>query len=270
MALGCPCKGDICTRQIKDIFCAFCKKYNSDYDASMSKHSEFWNKEYKTGEHLALSDEPADDLEKFCRWSERNYGRRFLNPLARVLDLGCGNGRNLVFLARTYGMRGVGYDISSEAVKLAKRASEGLPIMYTARSIEGAVDLPDHSVDIVLDMMTSHFLKEKERETLRAEILRVLKPGGWLFFKSFLADQDLHVRRLLKDSPADEKGSYIHPKLGVYEHVWTEEELRDFFSPFFEITKIERSHKHMKSGKAFKRRTVTVYLQKPFFPFSNF
>jgi SAM-dependent methyltransferase len=230
----------------------------------MSKHSEFWNKEYRSSEHLALSDEPAEDLEKFCRWAERNYGRRFLNPLARALDLGCGNGRNLIFLAQTYGMRGVGYDISSEAIKLASRASKDLPIIYTARSIEGTIELADSSIDIVLDMMTSHFLKEKERELLRKEVLRVLKPGGWLFFKSFLADQDLHVRRLLKESPADEKDSYIHPKFGVYEHVWTEESLHEFFSPFFAIEKIERSHKHMKGGKAFKRRTVVAYLQKPF------
>jgi SAM-dependent methyltransferase len=230
----------------------------------MSKHAQFWNKEYKTGEHLRLSDEPAEDLEKFCRWAERNFGRRFLNPLARALDLGCGNGRNLIFLAQTYGMRGVGYDISSEAIKLAGRASADLPIVYTARSIEGAIDLPDGSVDVVLDMMTSHFLKEREREALRAEILRVLKPSGWLFYKSFLADQDLHVRRLLKENPADEKDSYIHPELGVYEHVWTEEALREFFAPSFEIHKIERSHKHMKGGKAFKRRTVVAYLQKSF------
>lgn len=240
----------------------------------MSKHSEFWNKEYKTSEHLALSDEPAEDLEKFCRWVERNYGRRFLNVTARALDLGCGNGRNLVFLAKTYGMRGVGYDISSEAVAQARRGSrllmkEGgqageLPIIYTTRPIEGAIDLPDNSVDIVLDMMTSHFLREKERETLRGEILRVLKPGGWLFFKSFLAEKDLHVRRLLKEHPADEKDSYVHPKLGVYEHVWTEESLREFFGHHFEIHKIERSHKHLLRGRAWKRRTITAYLQKPF------
>ena len=80
-------------------------KSETRYDAVMSKHKEFWDKEYKTGEHLALSDEPAEDLEKFTRWAERNFGRRFLNPLARVLDLGCGNGRNLICLAQNYGMR---------------------------------------------------------------------------------------------------------------------------------------------------------------------
>ena len=211
-----------------------------------------------------LSDEPAEDLEKFCRWLERNYGKRYLNVTTRALDLGSGNGRNLIYLAQNYGLRGIGYDISDEGVKIAKRASEGLPIVYEVRSIEGIFGLPDNSVDIVLDMMTSHFLREKEREALRNEIYRVLKPSGFFFFKSFLAEEDMHVKRLLKENPADEKNSYIHPTLGVYEHVWTEPSLHEFFSEQFAIEKIERSFKHIRDGKAWKRRTVCVYLQKPF------
>ena len=77
----------------------------------MSKHQQFWNKEYRTGAHLQLSDEPAEDLMKFTRWVERQEGRRQLNVTGRVLDLGCGNGRNIIYLAQTYGVRGVGYDI---------------------------------------------------------------------------------------------------------------------------------------------------------------
>lgn len=228
------------------------------------RHAQFWNREYRSGEHLALSDEPSEDLEKFCRWLERNHGRAYLNVTARVLDLGCGNGRNLVFLAKTYGMRGVGYDISSEAIAQAKRASLDLPVEYAVRAIQGVIDLPDASVDIVLDMMTSHFLDRAEREHLRGEVLRVLKPGGWFFFKTFLADQDLHAKRLLKEHPSGEAGTYIHPKLGVREHVVTEDELYEFFGDAFEVFKVERSHKHMSRGKAFKRRTVAAYLRKNF------
>jgi SAM-dependent methyltransferase len=231
----------------------------------MSNHQQFWDKEYRTSEHLQLSDEPAEDLEKFCRYLERNYGKRFLNVTTQALDLGSGNGRNLIYLAQTYGMRGIGYDISDEGVKIAEKASAGLPIKYTARSIEGSfAEIKDASVDIVLDMMTSHFLKEKERQVLLDEINRVLKPGGWLFFKSFLAEQDMHVSRLLREHPADEKDAYIHPELGVYEHVWTERSAREFFELYFNVHKVERSHKHIRDGKAWKRRTVVLYMEKKF------
>lgn len=220
-----------------------------------------------------LSDEPAEDLQKFCRWLERYEGKKHLNVTARVLDLGCGNGRHLIFLAEEYHMRGVGYDISEEGIKIAKRASYfpkdgggelvSMPITYEVRSIAEKIDLPDSSVDIVLDMMTSHFLNEEERAFLLSEIVRVLKPGGWLFFKSFLAEKDLHVRRLLKENPAEEKDTYVHPALGVTEHVWTEVSLREFMEPYLVLHKVERSHKHMRDGKAFKRRTIVAYFQKP-------
>ena len=83
----------------------------------------FWNAQYKKPTHLALSDEPSEDLLKFTRWLEREYGRKFLNVTTQALDRGCGNGRNLLYLAQTYGMRGVGYDMSTEAITQAQEAA---------------------------------------------------------------------------------------------------------------------------------------------------
>src|SRR5271154_1207108 len=103
----------------------------------MSTHRGFWNKEYRASDHLKLSAEAAEDLVKATKWIERRTGREYLNPLATVLDLGTGNGRHLVYRAKTYGMHGIGYDISEEAIKLARDASLQLPIKYEARSIEG-------------------------------------------------------------------------------------------------------------------------------------
>ncbi len=227
-----------------------------------NRHRQFWNKEYQTSEHLALSEEPSDDLEKFTRFLERQSGREYLNPRSLALDLGCGNGRNLKYLTESFGMRGIGYDISDVAVREAPRASEGLAIEYEVRTIIEPLPLPDESVTLALDMMTSHFLKKAEREALRGEILRVLRPLGWLYFKSFLAEDDINVKMLLRDHPADEEGAYIHPRFGMYEYVWTEDSMREFFEPYFEIHKLYKSHRHLRRGRAGKRRTLSVYLQK--------
>jgi SAM-dependent methyltransferase len=221
----------------------------------------FWNAEYKKAGHLALSDTPSEDLIKFTRFLLREYGRAHLNLTSSVLDLGCGNGRNLIYLAETYRMRGVGYDISEEAISYAKRASEGLPISYEVRSITDPIILPDNSQTIVLDMMTSHFLDATERASLMSEIIRVLKPGGWLFLKTFLLDEDMHAVRLLRDHPAKESGSYIHPEIGVAEHVFTEKEIVAALEPNFFIHKISKSHRH-KERSGGKRRSISVYAQK--------
>ena len=63
---------------------------------------------------------------------------------------------------------------------------------------------------------------------------------------------------------ADEPGAYIHPEFGVYEYVPTEESLREFYEPYFTIHKLEKSHRHLIKGKAGKRRTVSVCLQKEY------
>ncbi|MDO8482245.1 MAG: class I SAM-dependent methyltransferase [bacterium] len=223
---------------------------------------EFWNKEYKGANHLALSDNPSEDLVKFTRWLERRVGLKFLNKTATVLDLGCGNGRNLLWLAENFGTRGIGYDISNEAVTLARQLGEGLPIEYQTRSIAKPLPLPDASQTLVLDMMTSHFLKSAERQNLLTEITRVLKPSGWLFWKTFLLDEDDHAKRMLRESPADEVGSYIHPKIGVAEHVFTEEEVTDALAPHFTIHKITKSHGHR--GPSGKRRSMSIYAERNF------
>jgi SAM-dependent methyltransferase len=226
-------------------------------------HRDTWNREYTTSDHLALSSEPSEDLVKAIRWMERASGHRDLNTISTVLDLGCGNGRHLVYLAQTFGMKGIGYDISDEAIRQAREASLQLPLKYEVRSIAGDFDtIRDGSITIALDLMSSHFLRAAEREHLRSEILRVLKPGGFLIFKSFLADEDLHTKRLLREHPADEPGAYTHPIFGLYEYTWTEEGVRTFFEQYFTIHKLDKSHRHIIKGKAGKRRTITAYLQK--------
>ncbi len=222
----------------------------------------FWDSEYKNPTHLKLSTVQSEDLEKFTRWLLRRKREDILNPESTALDVGCGNGRNLIYLNQTFGMKGVGYDISKAAIAQAVAASKKSPITYTARSIAGKLDVEDDSKDLVLDMMTSHFLNKVERSNLRDEIYRVLKPGGYLFIKTFLKDEDIHTKRLLFEFPGTEAGSYIHPVMGVAEYVYSEEELTQFLSEKFIIHKIYRSHKHAFRGQARKRRTITIYAEK--------
>ena len=237
----------------------------------------FWDHEYKVGGlpasesrqagNLKLSTEVSGDLEKFTRWRNRQKNLTPLSGEMKALDVGCGNGRNLIFLAREFNLSGTGYDSSSAAIAEAKKLSRDLPIVYETRSMVGELSLPDQSQDLVLDMMSSHFLNEPERHTLRDEIHRVLKPGGWLFMKTFLLDGDLHTKRLLEERPGTEAGTYIHPVIGVPEYVYSEQELVEFLEEKFIVQKTYRSHKHISHGKARKRRTISVYAEKdPYLP----
>ena len=226
--------------------------------------ASFWDKEYTNPEYLKLSMKESEDLTKFTRWLARRDRSDILASNAAVVDVGCGNGRNLIYLAKTFGMRGTGVDISSAAIAQAKQASVDLPITYSVSNASNPLPTPDDSETLALDMMTSHFLNQEERASLRDEIWRTLIPGGYLLMKTFLKDKDLHTERLIKDHPGPEPGSYIHPVMGVAEFVYSEEELVSFLSEKFIIRKISRSHRHASKGRARKRRTISVYAEKDY------
>lgn len=181
-----------------------------------------------------------------------------------AIDAGCGNGRNLIYLAEQFKMKGVGVDISSAAIAQAKAASKDYNIHYHVGSAGAPLPAEDESQSVALDMMTSHFLSQPERVALRDELHRVLQPGGWLFMKTFLKDGDLHTQRLLQDFPAAEDGAYIHPVMGVAEYVYSEAELVAFLKEKFIIRKVYRSHRHRTKKGAGKRRTISIYVEKDY------
>jgi SAM-dependent methyltransferase len=225
----------------------------------------FWDREYTNPEHLKLSDNVSEDLAKFTRWLGRNSESAHLLSVGNsVIDAGCGNGRNLIYLARMFGLKGTGVDISSAAIAQAKRLSIELPIRYEVGSADAPLSVGDESQAIALDMMTSHFLDKDGRTHLRDELFRTLVQGGYLFMKTFLKDKDIHTTRLLREHPGTEEGTYIHPVMGVAEYVYTEEELVKFLSEKFIIRKIYRSHKHSFHGQARRRRTISIYAEKDY------
>jgi SAM-dependent methyltransferase len=230
----------------------------------------FWDREYTNPEHLKLSENVSGDLEKFLRWLERNKREDVIAPGTSVVDAGCGNGRNVLYLADQYAMHGIGVDISNAAVAQARRAASVLGdeyaqyLQFSAQSAGAPLPVPDESQTLALDMMTSHFLTSDERAGLCDELWRTLVPGGYLFMKTFLLDDDRHTERLLADHPGPESGSYIHPVMGVPEYVYSEAELREFLGTRFIIRQVYRSHRHRAKGGAAKRRTISVYAEKDY------
>lgn len=94
----------------------------------------------------------------------------------KILDIGCGNGRNLVpFAEKTFEC--VGIDASK---KLRDYATAHLR-NYTAVLVHAdATSLPfaDATFDYVINLAVLHHLPPAGQKTALAELLRVLKPGG--------------------------------------------------------------------------------------------
>lgn len=114
----------------------------------------------------------------------------------RVLDAGCGDGRNLAYLLRR-GFECFGIDRDPAAVERVRALAAELGDAPPANFVAGEVDrLPweDGSMDAVLCSAVLHFADDEAHfGRMVAEMGRVLAPGG-LFFARLASNIGLEAR----------------------------------------------------------------------------
>ncbi|MGB7548778.1 MAG: class I SAM-dependent methyltransferase [Terracidiphilus sp.] len=103
----------------------------------------------------------------------------------RVLDAGCGYGRNLVHLLRE-GCEVFAVDADADGVEHVRRLSASLMTGLPAENFQvGPIEqmqLPDGFADVVICNSVLHFARDlRHFRAILAELWRVLRPGGMLF-----------------------------------------------------------------------------------------
>lgn len=127
-----------------------------------------------------------------------------------VLDLGCGSGRDCYLLSRLVGESGkiIGVDMTEEQLEIAKRHTDWHAERYgyaqsNVEFIQGYIEnlasagIADNSIDVVVSNCVVNLSPDKQQ--VLAEILRVLKPGGELYFSDVYADR--RIPQALKMEP---------------------------------------------------------------------
>ncbi len=117
-----------------------------------------------------------------------------------VLDLGCGSGRDCYLLSRLVGESGrvIGIDMTEEQLAVAQRHCDWHAERYGyARSnvdfVQGHIEdlaaagIADNCIDAVVSNCVINLSPDKSK--VLAEIFRVLKPGGELYFSDVYADR---------------------------------------------------------------------------------
>jgi tellurite methyltransferase len=132
-----------------------------------------WDRRYREGSYSGAND-PHDLMKRF--WE-------FLPGSGTIVDIATGTARDLLFLARR-GFRVCGLDRSREALRLAEQAFRDNDLRIEAIQADAAHLPLKHGVfDGVL---VFYFL---EREIMQ-ELDSLLKPGGVLFYETFLKRQN--------------------------------------------------------------------------------
>lgn len=139
------------------------------------------------GDALYWGEEPNDLVRRACAALTSETGRP-----ARAIDLGCGEGRDLIYLARS-GFDATGVDRSAPGLARAERWAEreGLAVRTVAADINSYV--LDGLYDLVYASGTLTFLAR----ALRAEFIQHCKdhtrPGGVHAFNAFVEKPYLAV-----------------------------------------------------------------------------
>lgn len=132
---------------------------------------------------------PVDEFHIGGRKATQELARKLvLTPQMQVLDLGCGIGGASRHLARAYGCRVTGLDLSQEYCRAAEMLTRRLGLGGSVGFRQGnALHMPfaDGSFDLVWTQHASMNIADKAG--LYREILRVLRPGGHLALYDVLA-----------------------------------------------------------------------------------
>ncbi|HUR32296.1 MAG TPA: class I SAM-dependent methyltransferase [Vicinamibacterales bacterium] len=106
-------------------------------------------------------------------------------PGMRVLDAGCGYGRNLVYMLRA-GVEVFGVDQDPDAIAavraLAAAVAPQLPSTNFAVEAVESMSIPDHTMHAVISSAVLHFARDDAHfEAMVTRMWRALAPGGLLF-----------------------------------------------------------------------------------------
>jgi SAM-dependent methyltransferase len=195
-----------------------------EYNIRMNKNS--WNDIFK--EHGAFFSEPHEDVPGIVQLLKRKEAQR-------VLDLGSGSGRHVVYLARS-GFSVYGLDGSPEGVEITRDwlKNEGLTANLQVQSMTDALPYEDNFFDAIISVQVIHHAVIADIRRIVSEMTRVLRSGGFIFVTvPAVINQDIIYQEIEPNTLIPQEGL----EQGLPHHYFTPEELREVFRDF-EITDI--------------------------------
>lgn len=171
----------------------------SDLDALLAARDSPWWDEFYQDRAKPCPFFTAAPCESLAGWV--NDG--LIKP-GRALDLGCGTGRNAIFLARHgFAVEAVDYSKAAIAWTRDRAVEAGVDIALTCCNVFALEPKPS-SYDLVYDSGCFHHIAPHRRGGYVDLVVNALKPGGWFGLTCFrpeggsgYTDDEVYERRSL-------------------------------------------------------------------------
>jgi SAM-dependent methyltransferase len=169
----------------------------------------------------------------------------------RIIDLGCGYGRDVFYMAQNMRCSILGIDKSPEAIRMAEDGRPKKSKSEIKFERQDFLALPTgNKYDAVFTSNIYHLLRPDERIKFREIINSILNPRGMLFMSVMSVRDPQHYG--IGTPVAGESNSFVDK---VYLHLCAEEELREDFgflsfkelqeNPYDEPRANGETHHHM-------------------------
>jgi cyclopropane fatty-acyl-phospholipid synthase-like methyltransferase len=217
---------------------------------------ETWEQEYSVFHAIpsSLRTEPAKALVLFADLLNlRNK---------RVMDAGCGNGRNAVYLAKR-GCEVTAIDFAEVALTETQRRATAAGVQHRVSvekvDLSAVVPYISNSFDFVLDAYTfCHFLDEVLATGFWTEMKRVVRLDGYLMSVAFSTDDSYYTQFRSRDG----NRIVFDPTNRISKRLYEETELKAFFYRLFRIEYFARfEFEDLVHGRSFKRVVFTSILR---------
>lgn len=202
-------------------------------------------------------------------WAVKQLRQQHLQ-LRTAIDVGCGYGRNSLYLAGE-GLAVTAMDITPNAIAelQARAATAGLtdkirPLVYDATD---PWPVPPDSADLIIDTFCfKHITGRDYRQGYRNSMLRALRLHGY-YLISFASIGDGYYSQYLQVPPdmAAEIGSTIvmDPARNAESVLFTPDHVMEFFAPELTLlATLKQDKPMMKHGKLYARETFALLLRR--------
>lgn len=230
----------------------------------MRQQQKIWYDEHRSGGALPsmANVDPSSGVTDFAKY----LTMRGVLPPKHIVDIGCGKGRNAVYMAR------LGFTVT--ALDYIDSALEAAKTLAQTRAVDSRVELKKLDIDrlwpfsndyfdLAIDSFSSIDIETLSgREICRDELFRTLKPGG-LALITLVSTDDEWEKQLIQDSPGPEPGSTYWPQTGKFQKNYNEPEIRQFYHQFEVLRLNKKSKPAFKLDRHYTATNYWVVLQKP-------